>query len=339
MQHRQQLDKASALYELEKNGHGGFDYGDYFCHISEFIDAADITIANLETPVGAPPYRGYPMFSAPAELAMECANSGIDVVLAANNHACDRGKAGMEGSLRTFGECGLLHAGIGKNGTFRNDNPLILECKGFRIGIINFTYGTNGIGTPEGFEICMMDSTEIKSMIFAAKMSLCDIIIAAPHWGEEYSLRQNGTQMEWESMLARNGVDIIIGTHPHVPQPVTVSKGMKNGNEGIVSITAYSLGNAISNMTAPFTRTGLMISIMLTKPRYGWDIEIGEPEIIPIWCARPGEISENYSIIPMKTFIGEKCRFKSRRSYEMMVYYYNELIKNGLTYAREKNKA
>lgn len=334
MQHTAQYEKARELHERKYPVSQGFDYSGCFPFIKDDLESADIAVANMEAPVGAPPYRGYPSFSAPGEIAEEAFKNGIDIFLTANNHICDRGKAGFEGSIAFYRKNGIPFTGIALEGEEERNNPLVFECKGIRFGIINFTYGTNGIGTPEGCHVARMDSTEIKSAIMKARLELCDIIIAAPHWGVEYTLKPHPEQKAWEKMLLRNGVDIIIGSHPHTPQPVT-ERISPDGK--IKSVTAYSLGNALSNMTAPFTRTGLMVKIKIAKPRYGWEPVIAETEIIPIWTSRPGGISENYSIVPIKKYLNRPELFKDRNDYLKMKEYYNRLTNLDFENARKKN--
>lgn len=321
MQHKAQLD--AALTE-----DGKYEYDTYFSFIGDVVSQSDLAIANLETPVGAPPYRGYPSFSAPSSLAEAAVRNGIDILLTANNHICDRGRKGMLSTLRILDSLGVPGTGV-FDSEYNEGNPLVIECKGIRIALVNFTYGTNGIKIPQGMHVNVMDSVKIKSIMFKAKMSMCDLIIALPHWGTEYRITESEEQRKWEKFLYRNGADMIIGTHPHTPQPVFIRE---NGQ-----FTAFSLGNAVSNMTAPYTRTGLLLMVEIVKDRYSWKPEILEPEIIPVWCCRPGDITDNFTIVPIKDFLDKKEMFKRKSSHELMKHYYELMIKNNLDNARKKN--
>ena len=313
---------------------GSFDYSDYFRYIADDLKASDVAVANLETPVGAEPFKGYPAFSAPAQLALEAAASGIDLLLLANNHICDRGARGIDSTISICERNGIYYTGASRGYTRESLQPFVFDCKGIRIGIVNMTYGTNGIPTPKGYQVARMDSNAVKSAIMQAELALCDIIIAAPHWGNEYQTFPSYEQKKWEKFLFRNGVDIIAGGHPHVPQP-TYEKPMDKAP--FKQVTAYSMGNYISNMTAEFTRVGLMLQIQIIKHRYRLEqVEIGEVKVIPLWCTRPGEVCENFSVVPMVPFLERPDAFSNENAYLHMKRYYHRIKSKKLDICQKK---
>ena len=317
-----------------QKGDSLYDYSDYFRNISAYLEASDVAIANLETPIGAEPFKGYPAFSAPTQLAMEAAASGIDLLLLANNHICDRGARGIDSTISFCERNGIHYTGVARGLTGEVLRPFVFDCKGVRFGIINFTYGTNGIPTPKGYQVARMDSIAVKSAIIQAELALCDIIIAAPHWGNEYQTFPSSQQKKWEKFLLRNGVDIIAGSHPHVPQP-TFEK--ETGKSPFKQVTAFSLGNYISNMTAEFTRVGLMLQIDIVKHRYRLEqVEIAEVRVIPLWCTRPGEVCDNFSVIPMEPYLERPEAFREESVYLHMKRYYNRTKSKKLDICQKK---
>ena len=218
MQHGRQLQ--SALKDGQSpNNPLSYDYSLTFRHIEKKLKEADIAVANMEFPLAIPPYSGYPVFSAPESVAWQANESGIDLFLLANNHIVDKGKRGLLNTLDTYDQMEGRYIGAYRNPEEEMElNPVLYNIKGIRVAFINFTYGTNGFPVPEPCVVNLMDSTRVKETIGRAKMMGADMIVCAPHWGEEYSLKPSGNQKKWAKMLQREGVNIIIGGHPHVPQ-------------------------------------------------------------------------------------------------------------------------
>jgi len=296
MQHQTQLD-AALVKGSGKKGTPVYDYSSYFTQLKERFQKADLTIANMETTFACPPYSGYPNFNSPHSLLTASAESGIDIFLAANNHTCDKGRRGLNGTIGLYDSLGISYTGI-----YRNPheeamrNPLIVNNKGFKIAFLNYTYGTNGIAIPPPFVVKLLDTSVIKTDLARAKALGPDFIIVCPHWGEEYKLVHSARQERMERFFYANGADLIIGSHPHVPQDYNI---IKADSTTIEHITIYSLGNAISNMTAPNTRLGMIVGIMLCKGENG-SRRILEPKIEYIWTSRPKMFDRNFSIIPIQ---------------------------------------
>lgn len=313
MMHSRQIEAA-----YQENGE--YDFSGYFSHIRESIGSADISVANMEFSLGGKPYSGYPAFSAPDDIAEHMAEIGTDVFLTANNHIFDRGKAGAERTLEIYRKLGQTH-GVTFTGLASDEKehdwnqPLILNRKGIRIAFLNFTYGTNG-GKREGWPvICYQDEKDkILASIEKARQRNADIIIALPHWGEEYRLAHSSEQEETAQWLADNGIDLIVGTHPHVVQGTDI---MWNSIKGRYTYVAYSLGNAISNMSASNTQLGLMATAKIVR-RHNGDIEVLPPELSFIWCSRPGGFDQNYTIIPVKRFAGKRNMWQAPWDYDKM---------------------
>lgn len=321
MMHSSQIEKAS-------DKRGGHDFSNYFQHISEELKSADIAVANMEFSLGGEPFSGYPAFSAPDCIAWHMAEIGTDVFLAANNHIYDRGRSGAERTIELFRSVGKKYGtkftGIASDHKERDSNwPLIITDKGIRIAFLNFTYATNG-GRRDGWpEICYMDEREeILSALEKAREKNADIIIALPHWGNEYQLTHSNEQQEVAEWLADNGADLIIGTHPHVVQDTTI---LTNGITGGKTYVAYSLGNAISNMSAPNTQLELMATSRIVRHHNG-DIEILPLEFTFLWCSRPGGFDDNYTVLPIKQYSDKRKLWANPWDYEKMMNTYRKVV-------------
>ena len=254
MQHRAQIDAA-------RTSDGKYDYSPCFSLIKEEISRADIAIGNLEVTLGGKPYQGYPTFSAPDEYLQAIKDAGFDVLLTANNHCLDRGKTGLERTITQIESFSIPYAGTYRNAIERKQlYPLFIRKKGFCIAILNYTYGTNGIKVSAPNIVNCIDKKTILKDIHSAQAVRPDAIIACMHWGEEYQSLPNREQCELADWLLKQGVTHIIGSHPHVTQPMELRT---NGNQQHAIV--YSLGNFISNMSAANTDGGLIFTLQLEK--------------------------------------------------------------------------
>jgi poly-gamma-glutamate synthesis protein (capsule biosynthesis protein) len=255
MQHQSQLDNAFR--------DGKYDYSSYFPQVSDEISRADIAIVNLETTLGGKPYRGYPMFCSPDAFAVALKEAGFDVFLNANNHILDRFSKGLHRTWDVLDSLEVQHTGVFRNAEEReNTYPLMVEKNGIRLAFLNYTYGTNGINSAPPDVVNYIDKVQIQKDIKKAKEGEADIIIANMHWGEEYKLIQNKAQEKLAKFLMDEGVDIVMGSHPHVVQP---SKAVTDSTGRITNLIIYSLGNFVSAMTAPNTTRGQMVKMVLCK--------------------------------------------------------------------------
>jgi len=262
----------------------GFDYREVFAYVAPRFRAADLAIVNLETTLSREaPYRGYPCFRSPAALAGALRDAGVDVALLANNHCCD---GGAEGIRTTIGE--LKAQGIACTGVFdteenrRNGHPLLVERCGIRFALLNYTYGTNGIPTPDGMTVNRIDTLRMAADLAAARDSLADCIVVCMHWGNEYERKENARQRCLAGFLRRHGADLVVGSHPHVVQPFKAETS---------HIVLYSLGNFVSNQRKRYCDGGLMAQIEAVRHPDGRMEYSLDP--VPVWVALPG-----YRILP-----------------------------------------
>ena len=238
---------------------GKYDYSACFEYVAPIIRSADLAVGNLELTLAGKPYKGYPQFSAPNELAYELKRVGFDVLVTANNHSVDRGKKGIERTIDVLDTLSMIHTGTFKDSTSRATTyPLLIEKNGFRLSLLNYTYGTNGIPIPRPSMVNLIDTVQIKNDIQKAKGQRGDAIIVFFHWGDEYQSLPNKEQKRLTNLCFREGVKLVIGSHPHVLQPME----WRNEDDQFV---VYSLGNFVSGQRPRYRDGGAMLWIDLQK--------------------------------------------------------------------------
>lgn len=254
MQHMPQINAARTK--------GGYDYTECFQYIRPQIEYADIAVGNFETTLAGPPYSGFPCFSAPDDFLRDVKATGFDVLLTANNHVCDQGRRGIERTILMMDSLAIPQLGSYVDTADRAKRyPLLVEKNGFRLVFLNYTYGTNGIPVPQGQIVNKIDKELMAQDIRRAKEMEPDAIIAFMHWGEEYQLTPNNSQRELADWLFAQGVDHIIGGHPHVVQPMEI----RTDSLGQQHALAYSLGNFVSNQYKDHTVGGMLVHMSLEK--------------------------------------------------------------------------
>lgn len=259
MQHQAQLDRAREL-----GGGKGYDWNECYSLIAPDITAADYAVCNLEVPLGGgPDYSGYPCFSAPDNYALALKDAGFDMFLTANNHCLDRGDKGARATLMALDRLGVDHIGTYADSLQRTRLvPFIKDIKGFKVGFLNYTYGTNGIEPRDGIEVSMIDRDRIAREIKATRKAGAEIVVVAVHWGVEYVLLPGQAQKDLAQFLVDQGVDMVIGGHPHVIQPMEV---VRNEAENKDVLVVYSLGNLISNMKTADTCGGALVKARIER--------------------------------------------------------------------------
>ena len=256
MQHETQLNMA-------RGSDGKYSFSYCYRHISPLVKEADISIANLETTIGKSGYSGYPSFCAPDSFLYAVKNAGFNVLLFANNHCMDKGKRGATHTLDMLDSLQFAHCGVYRNIKEREERyPLIIEKKGVRVAILNYTYSTNGREIPSPMVVNLIDKETIAQDILTAKKKRPDVIIACMHWGDEYVSLPPARIKEMSNWLIEQGVNHIIGNHPHVIQPIEIRESSTTPDTHLV---VYSTGNLVSNMSIRRADGGVMIGMRLRK--------------------------------------------------------------------------
>lgn len=263
--------------------------------MKEEISRADVAVANLEVTLGGQPYRGYPAFSAPDEFLYAIKDAGFDVLLTANNHCLDRGKKGLERTILMLDSLQLPYAGTYVDSEARlRRYPLLVEKNGFRIALLAYTYATNGLSPVAPTLVNYIDKEQMKEDILVARRMNPDVIIACMHWGVEYRSLPEKAEKELADWLIEQGVDHVIGSHPHVLQPMEVKADTQVNDKHLV---VYSLGNFISNMSKVHTDGGAMVKLELKRL---WGItRLEKCSYSLVWTSRPVlSGKKNYELYP-----------------------------------------
>lgn len=234
------------LAESGKKPEGGYDFSAMFVNLKDEIEGADVALVNQEVIIGGAELgiSGYPAFNAPYELGDALMDAGFDVVLHATNHALDKGKKGILNCLSFWRENYPGAAILGIHDSEESQQEIyVYEQQGIRIAVLNYTYGTNGIPLPEDmpYAVDLLQKDRVAADLKQAG-ELADFVVVCPHWGKEYVLEQTGEQEKWAEFFTENGADLILGTHPHVIEPIEWITS-ENGNQSLVY---YSLGNFVN---------------------------------------------------------------------------------------------
>lgn len=230
---------------------GSYDYDSLFAHTNEEISAADLALVNQEVIIGGSELgiSGYPCFNADFSLCDSLVSTGFDVICHATNHALDKGRAGLISCAQHWREQYPQITVLGihdtaDTATSCGADPVIIELPELRIAVLNYTYGTNGIPLPEDmpYAVDLLNEEQVAADLRRAE-ELADFTIVCPHWGTEYRLTPDTSQEKWVRIFLENGADLVLGTHPHVIEPIEWVTDAENGHEMLVY---YSLGNFVN---------------------------------------------------------------------------------------------
>jgi poly-gamma-glutamate synthesis protein (capsule biosynthesis protein) len=303
-----------------------FNFLPYFHFVRNYFDESDFLIGNLETVLAGSQkkYSGYPFFNSPDDFAEGFKLLGFDMLWTSNNHSLDKGETGI---LRTIQV--LKQLNINYSGTFESQNDRdsirIYNIKGIRVGVLSYSYGTNGNLIPAGkeFLINIIDTARIKIDIAKLKELKPDVTLVYFHFGEEYQKKINEYQLEIVKTAINSGAEIILGSHPHVLQGVdyfsTVNTKFDTG------FVAYSLGNFISNQQWRFSDAGVILNITLQKNIFTSEIRINQVEVIPTWVYK-GEVDgrNQYMVLPSSNYSDSSLVFLSNLSRKKMAEAYSD---------------
>ena len=267
-----------------------------------FFKEADLAMINYETTVSYNgQYTGYPTFSSPESSVEAIKNSGFDVIATANNHAFDKGFKGIDKTIDTIKSYGMDNVGTYKDA---NNMPLIKEVNGIKFGISAYTYSINGFdsrvkGTDKAYAVNFIDMDKIKKDVEYMDANDVDVKLVYMHWGVEYQLKPNKAQENTAKKLNELGVDIILGSHPHVIQKCDV---IESG--GKKTYVCYSMGNFVSNQRREFmpnrySENELMMEVILQKTPNGVVVEKFEAH--PLWVDKYRTNGrDHYNVIPVR---------------------------------------
>lgn len=260
---------------------GAYDYKPMIRFAKPWIEQADYAVVNLETTfAGGSDYSGFPAFNTPDALGDALKDAGFDLVSTANNHCLDRGYDGMVRTLDVLDNLGLAHVGTYRSAVERaaQNGVHVADVGGIKVAFLSYTYGTNGIplskSHPDTVNILhtdymsdaqALDTARIADDLAAAEALSPDLIAVIVHWGVEYQTTQNEHQEEIADFLFDHGADVILGSHPHVLQPMETRTLTDRDGTTHTGFVCWSLGNFISSQNDEYTDTTVVLNLELTK--------------------------------------------------------------------------
>ena len=317
---------------------GQYNFDNNFKYVKSHIQSADIALANLETTLAGKEnkYTGYPLFNSPSSIVDAVKNCGFDILSTINNHTIDRGSAGVFSTLAEIQKRELKAIGTRENS---DEKPYVIEdVKGIKLGIISYSYETprkgnsktlNAINIPWdltkllntfSYEYLEQDLNKIKVQIDEMKSKGAEAIIFFIHWGNEYEREPNEYQKNIANTLCDYGVDVIIGSHPHVIEPIEFITSEKTGKKSLV---VYSMGNFISNQQYErtnnrYTEDGIIVKIQLKKNSDSKEVTISEVSYIPTWVHKYSDNSKFvYEILPLTEALASKEKYNLNENMEV----------------------
>jgi len=260
---------------------GAYDYKPMIRFAKPWIEQADYAVVNLETTfAGGSDYSGFPAFNTPDALGDALKDAGFDLVSTANNHCLDRGYDGMVRTLDVLDNLGLAHVGTYRSAVERaaQNGVHVADVGGIKVAFLSYTYGTNGIPLSKSHpdtvnilhtdymsEAQVLDTARIADDLAAAEALSPDLIAVIVHWGVEYQTTQNEHQEEIADFLFDHGADVILGSHPHVLQPMETRTLTDRDGTTHTGFVCWSLGNFISSQNDEYTDTTVVLNLELTK--------------------------------------------------------------------------
>ena len=310
---------------------GNYDFSPMFKNITKYFDNATIAVGNLETTLAGADrgYSGYPCFNSPEELARDLKEMGIDILTTANNHCLDTGYTGLVSTLDTLDKYGVLHTGTSRSIEEQN-TILYQDLNGIKTAFLCYTYGTNGIPVPSGreYSVNLIDKTFIKEQLDKAKEEGAELICVSMHWGAEYRLKPTAEQEDLAEFLIKNGADIILGNHAHVPEPMEMKEVTLDDGTTREGFVIYSMGNFFSAQTQNYTRDTLILNVEVRKDGETGKISIDKATYTPVYVYDNGaNAKDRYELLDIEKIISDYEAGNSNYSTSMYNLMRSELNK------------
>ena len=302
---------------------GSYDFTDSLSAVSALTMGADLTVGNLELNFCGEPYSGRPDFRAPEALALTLKEKGFDLVQTANTYSIQNGISGLKSTIKYLNTVGIDHVGTyaAKDDKETNEGVLLKNVNGIKIAFIAYTKGVNNISVPEGSEYCVdllykdydseykeVNTDAIVRSVKAAKALNPDLIVAMLHWGSEWDTTVVSTQETITDLMLTNGVDIILGSHPHVVGemkqiPVTTVDGQQK-----TCFVAYSLGNFLSSPDSQkydYAMESLILNLQITKNGSTGETALTGISYTPLYILKTESEAEGarYQVVPIRSAI------------------------------------
>lgn len=333
---------------------GSYNFDSIFKFVKEDFEAADFTTITFEGSFTDDSYSGYPAFRSPGSFATAFYNNGVDLCLLANNHIYDNSDDGIQKTISYVEQNNLLYTGVRKN---TEEKPyLVQEINGIKVGMINYVFETTRNGAPKAINgipvseaaaplINSFNSedlnsfyTEMETNLAAMKEDGAEYTIAYMHWGVEYDTSGTDEQREMAQKLCDMGVDAIIGSHPHVIQPVDLLTSTDGTHKTVI---AYAIGNQVSNQRQEYmqgysnyghTEDGYMVELTIKRDANGV-ITLENANFIPIWLYHSSNGGAEYYVLSLEEpdTLAEKTGLNLGSDVENSLNRTNEIISSGVS--------
>ncbi len=286
---------------------GTYNFNPSFTYIKPYLSTADITIGNLETTFGGPelPYAGYPAFNSPDAYAKALKENGFDFLVTANNHSMDTGEEGLLRTIDVIRKNELAYAGTYCSQS-DHDSLRILNIKGIKLGILNYTYGTNGAypRANHSYMLNIIDSVAIINETACLKKAGAEVVLVFFHFGNENAAEPTSAQKDAVRYARQAGAQLIIGAHPHVIGPAEWLEPYNAESDS--AFVAYSLGNFISNQYWRYTDAGVILTLRLRKHLKSGKIKLIKAEYLPTWVYRAEKEGMKHHVVLPAALCQEK---------------------------------
>jgi len=300
MTHGPQIDSAKTA--------SGYDFNPCFAPVAPRISAADLAIGNLETTLSGADrgYSGYPQFNAPDAYAEALVAAGFDVLTTANNHNLDRGPTGLVRTLEVLDGLGALHTGTARTAE-EAATTLVTEVKGVKIAILAYTYGMNGFTAPSDkpWMVNVLNVGKMTEAVKAARALEVDLVIVSIHNGVEYQRQPSASQRQVEEAMIEAGADIVLGSHPHVIQPMETIEVAEADGSTRTAFIIHSLGNFVSNQRERYRNTGLILEFGMEKNLRTDKTTLVSVEYVPVWVDDVDATGKEHRVLPIRDVLDD----------------------------------
>ncbi len=279
-------------------GDNKFDFRPSFAEVKPYLSAADLTMGNLETTCAGKgkPYKGYPAFNTPDEYVEALKDAGFDLLLTSNNHSMDTGEDGLQRTISIIKKNKLAYTGTFTSQHDR-DSVRIFTLKGIKLGVLNYTYGTNGSYPVEEhkYMLNVIDTVLLKNDIALARKAGAEIVLVFYHYGIENKSDPTDDQKFAVGKAVEYGADIVLGAHAHVLSPVGWFQ-TKNAKVD-TGFVAWGMGNFLSNQYWRYADAGVIVNLSLTKSVTKNTIRISSASYLPTWVYRGTNSSRKMHVV------------------------------------------
>lgn len=292
----------SPQFPAARRPDGSYDFAPCFAEVAPYVSAADVAIGNLETVLGgaALGYSGFPRFNAPDAFAEALAAAGFDVLTTANNHCLDQGPAAADRTLEVLDRLGIRHTGTART-KGEADSLLVVDVDGVKVAIIAYTYSLNGFRPPADrpWMVNQIDKAAMVADVRAAEEAGADVIVASVHNGIEYARQPSEGQWRLERALVDAGADVVLGSHPHVIQPMETIEVQRSDGTTETAFVIHSLGNFISNQRDRYCDAGVMVKLTFEKDLAARLTRLVAVEYMPTWVDVTAAGGRRYRVLPV----------------------------------------